>query len=79
MERPLDVTENEDDSAELHCFANGNPRPLIRWFMNGTPLHGNFLFGFNFKEEIGFWKEKQGKMNVFAVRLFLSVCFKSVC
>lgn len=34
-----DVTENEDDSAELHCFVNGNPRPLIRWYMNGIPLH----------------------------------------
>lgn len=39
--KPMDVTENEDDSAELHCFANGSPRPLIRWFMNGVALHGS--------------------------------------
>ncbi|KAI6224569.1 hypothetical protein M3Y95_00766900 [Aphelenchoides besseyi] len=37
--KPSDVTENEDDDAELHCFASGNPRPLIQWFMNGVPLH----------------------------------------
>ncbi|KAI6175507.1 hypothetical protein M3Y97_00696700 [Aphelenchoides bicaudatus] len=37
--KPMDVTEMEDDSAELHCLASGNPRPLIRWFMNGVPIH----------------------------------------
>jgi hypothetical protein len=44
--KPMDVTENEDDSAELHCFASGNPRPLIRWFMNGIPLHGKYYVDF---------------------------------
>lgn len=40
---PADVNAAEESKAELRCEATGEPRPLVRWYMNGKPLDGNTL------------------------------------
>ncbi|CAD5224223.1 unnamed protein product [Bursaphelenchus xylophilus] len=37
--KPVDVTVDEGETADLRCNALGSPRPLLRWLMNGVPLH----------------------------------------
>ncbi|CAI4227210.1 unnamed protein product [Auanema sp. JU1783] len=39
LEPPQDVTQSEESTTELECLASGHPEPIIRWSMNGIPLH----------------------------------------
>lgn len=37
---PEDLELAEGETAFLRCLAGGNPPPLVRWTMNGKPIHG---------------------------------------
>lgn len=39
FEPPKDIELPEEKTAELRCLASGSPVPLIKWYMNGKPLH----------------------------------------
>lgn len=43
FEPPSDIDQAEESTAELHCIASGSPTPIIQWYMNGKPLHGDSL------------------------------------
>uniref|UniRef100_A0A1I7WME6 Immunoglobulin I-set domain protein n=1 Tax=Heterorhabditis bacteriophora TaxID=37862 RepID=A0A1I7WME6_HETBA len=36
---PRDIEQSEDSTTELECLASGQPPPIVRWSMNGKPLH----------------------------------------
>uniref|UniRef100_A0A158P8N6 Immunoglobulin domain protein n=1 Tax=Angiostrongylus cantonensis TaxID=6313 RepID=A0A158P8N6_ANGCA len=36
---PKDIVQPEESTTELECLASGRPAPIVRWSMNGKPLH----------------------------------------
>ncbi|KHJ92626.1 immunoglobulin I-set domain protein, partial [Oesophagostomum dentatum] len=36
---PKDIEQAEESTTELECLASGRPAPIVRWSMNGKPLH----------------------------------------
>ncbi|CAJ0602418.1 unnamed protein product [Cylicocyclus nassatus] len=36
---PKDIEQPEESTTELECLASGRPAPIVRWSMNGKPLH----------------------------------------
>ncbi|KAK6747669.1 hypothetical protein RB195_000706 [Necator americanus] len=36
---PKDIEQSEESTTELECLASGRPAPIVRWSMNGKPLH----------------------------------------
>ncbi|KAK6039486.1 hypothetical protein COOONC_23009, partial [Cooperia oncophora] len=36
---PQDIEQSEESTAELECLASGQPAPIVKWSMNGKPLH----------------------------------------
>ncbi|XGW30397.1 hypothetical protein V3C99_009405 [Haemonchus contortus] len=36
---PKDIEQPEESTTELECLASGQPPPIVKWSMNGKPLH----------------------------------------
>ncbi|PIO64974.1 immunoglobulin I-set domain protein, partial [Teladorsagia circumcincta] len=36
---PKDIEQSEESTTELECLASGQPAPIVKWSMNGKPLH----------------------------------------
>jgi hypothetical protein len=44
---PKDSVVREGTVVKLHCEATGEPRPVISWYFNGSPLRSNRRVSFN--------------------------------
>ncbi|XP_020339732.2 neurofascin isoform X5 [Oncorhynchus kisutch] len=41
LDKPFNLVLAPDESSRLVCRANGNPKPLIKWLVNGEPMERN--------------------------------------
>ncbi|XP_036839852.1 neurofascin isoform X9 [Oncorhynchus mykiss] len=41
LDKPFNLVLAPDESSRLVCRANGNPKPLIQWLVNGEPMERN--------------------------------------
>ncbi|XP_042180569.1 neurofascin isoform X8 [Oncorhynchus tshawytscha] len=41
LDKPFNLVLAPDESSRLVCRANGNPKPLIKWLVNGEPIERN--------------------------------------